>query len=66
MLYELSGIKKQFGGRTVLDIPLLSLEARKVYALIGANGAGKTTIIESARFFWTTQRRETWFSVENG
>ncbi|MDO5331053.1 MAG: ATP-binding cassette domain-containing protein [Bacillota bacterium] len=36
-------IKKEYDGRVVLDVPSLEFEEGKVYALIGANGSGKTT-----------------------
>lgn len=49
-LFELRGVRMLYGERpkerrTVLDIPHLSLEARKPYAFVGKNGAGKTTLL---------------------
>ena len=36
-------LKKEYGGRTVLDVPAMSFEKGRVYAVMGANGSGKTT-----------------------
>jgi len=50
MLYELTDIIRQFGSRTVLDLPHLAFKAQKIYALIGPNGAGKTTLLNQFAF----------------
>jgi tungstate transport system ATP-binding protein len=50
MLYRLSGLKKTFASRTVLDIPELEIEAGQIYALLGPNGAGKTTLLNILGF----------------
>lgn len=34
---------KTYGGRVVLDFPGLELEPGKIYAVVGANGSGKST-----------------------
>jgi ribose transport system ATP-binding protein len=39
-------ISKQFGGTTVVDAASLVLQAGRVHALVGENGAGKSTIIK--------------------
>lgn len=46
MIYELKGIKKTYGDRTVLDIPELSLLQKQTCALVGPNGSGKTTLLK--------------------
>jgi tungstate transport system ATP-binding protein len=53
MLYELANLKKIYGGRTVLDLPTLSLGQGRVIGLLGPNGAGKTTLLEILAFLLT-------------
>ncbi|MBO4819392.1 MAG: ATP-binding cassette domain-containing protein [Firmicutes bacterium] len=36
-------LKKEYGGRVVLDVPEMEFEKGRVYAVMGANGSGKTT-----------------------
>lgn len=40
---KIAPFTKTYEGRRVLDFPGMTLEAGKVYAVIGANGSGKTT-----------------------
>jgi len=40
-----SGLRKSFGGRTVLDGISLQVTSGSVFSLLGPNGAGKTTAI---------------------
>jgi ABC-2 type transport system ATP-binding protein len=42
---EISNLTRRFGTKTALDSVSLSLPRGAVYGLVGANGAGKTTII---------------------
>jgi ABC-2 type transport system ATP-binding protein len=42
---QLSNLSRRFGRRTALDDVTLSLPRGVVYGLVGANGAGKTTMI---------------------
>ena len=37
-------LKKSYGGRCVLELDALELEKGKIYAVIGANGCGKSTL----------------------
>ena len=37
-------LKKTYGDRTVLDTPELELEHGRIYAVVGANGSGKSTM----------------------
>ena len=39
------GLRKEFGGRAVIDGLDLTVERGEIFALLGANGAGKTTTI---------------------
>jgi ABC-2 type transport system ATP-binding protein len=40
------GLRKSYGGRTVVDGIDLDVPAAEIVGLIGANGAGKTTVVE--------------------
>jgi len=46
MMIEVSGIRKEYTGRCVLDVKELSFEQGKRYALVGANGSGKSTLLK--------------------
>ena len=43
-LLDVKSVTKQFGGVTALHRVSLSLEAGRIYGLIGPNGSGKTTL----------------------
>lgn len=42
----IDALRKVYGDRTVLDIDHLSLELGRSYALVGANGSGKSTFLK--------------------
>ena len=44
-LVEGTKLIKVYRGRTVLNVPEITLEAGKTYALLGASGAGKSTLL---------------------
>ena len=44
-MIQLAGIKKQYGGRVVLDVPALTIQPGSRCALIGPNGSGKSTLL---------------------
>jgi tungstate transport system ATP-binding protein len=46
MLFEIKGLTKVYGDRTVLDIPKLGFQKGIIYSLQGPNGSGKTTLLE--------------------
>ncbi len=46
MPFEVRGLRKVYGNRTVLDIPELIFEKGIIYSLLGPNGSGKTTLLE--------------------
>jgi ABC-type sugar transport system ATPase subunit len=41
----LSGIRKAYGGRTILDIDSLEIRAGEFFVLVGPSGSGKTTLL---------------------
>ena len=45
-LIEVSGLSKRFGGIVALEGARLSARAGEVHALLGENGAGKSTFIQ--------------------
>lgn len=49
-LYSVRNLTKVYDGRTVLDIPELSLQRGKIYGLLGPNGSGKTTLLSILGF----------------
>jgi len=49
-VYHLEQIRQQFDDRVVLDIERLDIEQGKIYALLGANGAGKTVLLDILGF----------------
>lgn len=50
LVYELENIQYEHNGKTVLDIPYLSVEKGQISVLIGGNGAGKTTLLNLFSF----------------
>ena len=44
-LYELDGVVKKYGDRTIVNINKLNINRNKVYAVLGPNGAGKSTLL---------------------
>jgi len=49
-VYNISGLTKVYGARTVLDISALEIQQGSIYALLGPNGAGKTTLLNILGF----------------
>ena len=48
---------KTFDGRTVLDFPGMEVEPGKIYAIIGANGSGKSTFAKVLAGILTADKR---------
>ena len=64
-LLTLSGLKKTFDGRKILDVPSLSLHRGKSYLLVGDNGAGKTTLLRIMAGLEPAQLHEFSFDEKN-
>ncbi len=60
-LFRLNGVKKIYQGRTVVDIPDLSLESHKIYTILGPNGAGKTTLLRLLNLLATPEFGKIYF-----
>lgn len=45
MIIRLRNVKKEYSGRQVLNIDCLDFEEGKIYAVLGPNGSGKTTML---------------------
>lgn len=44
-IFRLHEVTKSFGPREVLDIPELTIPGKEIYAMLGPNGCGKTTLL---------------------
>lgn len=44
-LYELAGVQRTYGERTVLDVPALTIDEGEVLGVVGPSGAGKSTLL---------------------
>lgn len=49
-LYDLRALRQEYGSRTALDLPALTLESQRLYAVTGANGAGKSSLLQILAF----------------
>ncbi|MCC5576160.1 ABC transporter ATP-binding protein [Microtetraspora sp. AC03309] len=45
-IIEVDGLRKSYGGRTVVDGVSFAVEEGEIFGLLGPNGAGKTTTVE--------------------
>ena len=57
---RISAFSKTYEGRKVLDFPGMDLESSKIYAVIGANGSGKSTFSKILAGVLKADRRGKW------
>lgn len=50
LLYQLSGVRKSYDGKRVLDIPELRIHHGEILAIVGPSGAGKSTLLRLLNF----------------
>jgi ABC-2 type transport system ATP-binding protein len=48
MILEITNLKKVYGNKTVVNVPLLTINEGETIGLVGNNGAGKTTLFRMA------------------
>jgi ABC-2 type transport system ATP-binding protein len=48
MILEITKLKKVYGNKTVVNVPLLTINEGETIGLVGNNGAGKTTLFRMA------------------
>jgi tungstate transport system ATP-binding protein len=53
MIFELQGLRKVYGERTVLDLDELAVRRGEILALVGPSGAGKSTLLRLLNFLET-------------
>jgi len=49
-LLSLNGVRQEYSGRAVLDVPQFSLDAGQIIGLAGPNGSGKSTLLRILAF----------------
>jgi ABC-type multidrug transport system ATPase subunit len=59
-----NGFTKTYDGRKVLDFPGMELESGKIYAVIGANGSGKSTFAKCLAGIIHADKKGTFFDKE--
>ncbi|HZD57971.1 MAG TPA: phosphate ABC transporter ATP-binding protein [Anaerolineales bacterium] len=48
--YRLQGLKKEYNGRSVLQVEALDIYAGEIFGLVGPSGAGKSTLLRLLNF----------------
>lgn len=61
---RVNGFTKTYDERRVLDFPGMELESGKIYAVIGANGSGKSTFAKCLAGIITADKKSMFFNKE--
>ena len=61
---KVNGFTKTYDGRKVLDFPGMELENGKIYAVIGANGSGKSTFAKCLAGIIGADKKDAFFDKE--
>ena len=64
-LFEIQDLKKSFGHREIFDIPNAKIAQGKIYAIVGPNGSGKTTILKILNALEKPTSGKVFFKGEN-
>lgn len=59
---KIAAFSKTYEGRTVLDFPGMKLQPGKIYAIIGANGSGKSTFAKILAGILSADKKDRLFS----
>ncbi|MBI5302019.1 MAG: ATP-binding cassette domain-containing protein [Chloroflexi bacterium] len=52
-IYQIEQLRKEYGGRAVIDLEQLEIHAGEIFALVGPSGAGKSTLLRLLNFLET-------------
>jgi tungstate transport system ATP-binding protein len=60
-LYKLSQITKTYNGRSILNLPQLTIMRGEILAIVGPSGSGKSTLLRLLNFLEPPTSGELWF-----
>ena len=63
-MYELSGIRKKYGDKLILDIEGLKVNRGELLTIIGPNGSGKSTLLRLLHFLEAPDEGEIYYGGE--
>jgi len=63
-LFKVENLSQVFGGRVILNIPQLNFSPRKIHAITGPNGSGKTTFCNILSLLLKPTAGKVWYQGE--